>query len=185
MRQCFAHVIDGQCRDTGSGECFHLNTGPMVNLATTVNNRIVVIHTNRNLAIVQAKRMTERNQFVSSFRRHYTRNDCRGKNRSLCRLNIAIGKSFSHRFREPNCRPRVRFTAGGRFLADVHHGGLIVFVYVAEFGHLIIRQYDTFQLCLEHVIRQPWGALVHCNDLPAAARFCSICLLVLPRSHRF
>ena len=78
VRKRFTHIVNGQRRNGCAGERLHLNAGSMMHLAVTINDgALFLVHLNRNLAIIQAQRVTERNQFVRALRCHAPRNNRR------------------------------------------------------------------------------------------------------------
>jgi hypothetical protein len=93
----FAHVVHGQCRHGSTGQSFHLNTGLVMYLATTVNYCLLPRYLDRDLAILKPQRVTKWNQFMGLLGRHDTSDDCRGKHRAfLRRYFVAI--EFSNDF---------------------------------------------------------------------------------------
>ena len=116
--------------------------------AMTIDDGVpVFVQFDRDFAIIQPERVAERDQFMRAFRRHNAGNDRRRKHRPLGSAYFALGEFPGDLFRKTDNCSCMRLTVARRLMAYVHHGRLIVFVYVAKSGHCVTHRFDTFQLC--------------------------------------
>src|SRR5690606_28363556 len=61
VRQCLAHVVDGQRGHAGAGQRLHLHPGTVVYLANAVDDGPVpAVHVDGDAAVVESERMAER-----------------------------------------------------------------------------------------------------------------------------
>src|SRR3954470_2186864 len=64
VRQRLAHVVDRQRRNARPSQCLHLDSSLVMHGYRAANDSIVAIHIDGELAVLDAERMTERDQLV-------------------------------------------------------------------------------------------------------------------------
>ena len=109
----------------------------MMHLADTIDDGpVFFIQLDHNLAVVEPKRMTKRNQFMSTLCAHDTGYDRCCKYRPFRRFDVATRKTARNVRGEFNqgtgmCRPICR-----SLVADVDHCRPVALINMTEFAHL-------------------------------------------------
>src|SRR5690606_6490142 len=78
-----AHIVDRQSSDRRARQRLHLDACTVMDFANAVDTRpTIIIHGDRNAAVVEPQRMTKWNQVMRPLRAHHAGHDCSGENRA-------------------------------------------------------------------------------------------------------
>jgi hypothetical protein len=87
-----------------------------------------LVQANAELAGLKPKRVAERDQFMGLLGGHRAGDDSRLKDGTFCRLDIITDDGLTDGISEKNAGTGVGRALRNRFVTDVHHGWLIVFI---------------------------------------------------------
>jgi hypothetical protein len=104
----------------------------MMNLAVAIDDGLpFIVELDRDFAIVQAERMTKRDELMRSFRSHDASDDCGYEDRPLRGVNISSGKTLRDICRKLDDCTCMRFAIARFFVADVDHCRPVLLINVA------------------------------------------------------